>query len=65
MGYIKHARELILQHKLTTEDVKEMWIDALEAAGVDNWEGYDDAREIYFDLLKEALKEKQIVQNNV
>ena len=23
------------------------WLDALEAAGVDNWEGYDYAREIY------------------
>jgi hypothetical protein len=24
-----------------------MWLDALEAAGVDNWEGCDIAREIY------------------
>ena len=24
-----------------------MWLDALEAAGVDNWEGFDEAREIY------------------
>jgi hypothetical protein len=24
-----------------------MWLDALEAAGVDNWGGFDEAREIY------------------
>ena len=24
-----------------------MWLDALEAAGVDNWQGFDEAREIY------------------
>lgn len=23
------------------------WLEALEGAGVDNWEGYDYAREIY------------------
>ena len=23
------------------------WVDALEMAGVDNWEGYDYARELY------------------
>ena len=23
------------------------WLDALEAAGVDNWEGIDEARNIY------------------
>ena len=25
----------------------EAWVDALEAAGVDNWQGYDSAREFY------------------
>lgn len=24
-----------------------MWLDALDAAGVDNWGGYDEARSIY------------------
>jgi hypothetical protein len=24
-----------------------MWLDALEAAGVDNWQGFDEARKIY------------------
>jgi len=60
MGYIKHARELILQHKLTTEDVKEMWIDALEAAGVDNWEGYDEAVGIYKQWINEAKEEDNV-----
>lgn len=23
------------------------WLDALEVAGVDNWEGFDEARSIY------------------
>lgn len=30
-----------------------MWLDALEAAGVDNWEGFDEAREIYQQWLAE------------
>lgn len=30
-----------------------MWLEALEMAGVDNWEGYDDAREIYKQLKSE------------
>lgn len=25
----------------------ESWVDSLEAAGVDNWDGYEFAREIY------------------
>jgi len=57
MSYIKHAKELLLQHKLTTEDVKEMWIDALQVAGVDNWEGYDEAVGIYKQWIDDAKKE--------
>jgi acetyl-CoA acetyltransferase len=26
---------------------RDAWLDALEQAGVDNWEGYDEALEIY------------------
>lgn len=26
------------------------WLLALESAGVDNWEGYDEARQIYRDM---------------
>lgn len=60
MGYIKHAKELILANVLTTEDVKEMWIDALYAAGVDNWQGYDEALGIYKEWLKEAKEENNV-----
>ena len=30
-----------------------MWLDALEAAGVDNWQGFDEAREIYKEWMQE------------
>lgn len=26
---------------------RDFWLDCLEAAGVDNWQGYDFAREMY------------------
>jgi hypothetical protein len=26
---------------------RDEWLEALEAAGVDNWEGFDEVREIY------------------
>ena len=29
------------------------WLDALEAAGVDNWQGFDEAREIYREWMEE------------
>lgn len=43
---------------ITQEDYDELvdnqlWVDALEAAGVDNWGGYDIAREIYQELKNE------------
>jgi hypothetical protein len=60
MSYIKYAKELILQQKLTTEDVKEMWIDAFDAAGVDNWVGYDEAVGIYKQWIDEAKKEANV-----
>ena len=31
---------------------RSVWVDALEAAGVDNWEGYDQAREIYQEMCR-------------
>jgi hypothetical protein len=30
-----------------------MWLDALEAAGVDNWQGFDEARKIYKEWIQE------------
>lgn len=40
---------------ITIEEYDELleaviWLDALDAAGVDNWEGIDEAREIYNDM---------------
>lgn len=32
---------------------KEIWLSALEAAGVDNWEGYDHAHEILNEMMDE------------
>jgi len=30
-----------------------MWLDALEAAGVDNWQGFDEAHAIYREWMQE------------
>ena len=36
------------------EDQKRLrWLDALEAAGVDSWEGIDEARQIFYDTEPE------------
>ena len=40
---------------VSEDDHKELLkLNALECAGVDNWQGYDDAMDIYRDLLTEA-----------
>ena len=44
--------EIKMQVSIALEDYSKMmerlaWLDALEAAGVDNWEGISYAREIY------------------
>jgi hypothetical protein len=31
-----------------------LWLSALEAAGVDNWQGYESAREIYQEMVEET-----------
>lgn len=31
----------------------ELWLEALDRAGVDNWSGYEYAQEIYDELLEE------------
>ena len=46
--------------KIETDGERLMWHDALIAAGVDNWDGFDEARAIY----KEWLQESQEVENN-
>lgn len=36
-----------------TDTQRLMWLDALEVAGVDNWDGYDEALRIYKEWVKE------------
>lgn len=36
-----------LQARLAELEERDAWLSSLEAAGVDNWEGYDNAREIH------------------
>lgn len=33
------------------------WLAALEAAGVDNWEGYDEARQIFNEWASDVVSE--------
>lgn len=40
-----------------TDEQRLMWLDALEAAGVDNWGGYDEARVIYREWVEAAQRE--------
>lgn len=37
-------------------NLSEMFLDALVAAGVDNWDGYDEAIQIYKTWLKEEIE---------
>lgn len=50
---IKTIEKLEAENKKLRE--RDRWLDALEAAGVDNWEGYDKALEI----LREEQNETQ------
>ena len=45
---IAHLRKKVDELKETIAEQEERlrWLDALEEAGVDNWEGYDYAQEI-------------------
>lgn len=36
-----------------TDEQRLMWLDALEEAGVDNWEGIDEAILLYKEWIKE------------
>jgi hypothetical protein len=37
---------------------RDMKLNALESCGVDNWKGYDDSIDMYYELLKENNLEK-------
>lgn len=43
-----------------TDAQRLMWLDALECAGVDNWDGYDEAIRIYKEWVKEAKEESNV-----
>jgi hypothetical protein len=42
----------------TLEELKEnaLFLEALRAAGVDNWDGYDYAQDIYREISQETLQ---------
>jgi hypothetical protein len=44
----------ITKEKYDSLVLDSLWLGALEAAGVDNWEGYDFAHDHYKDALAEA-----------
>ena len=45
---------------LADDFVRLMWLDALERAGVDNWEGIEQAHKEYRVLVTEALEEIEL-----
>lgn len=45
IGYVEISQERF-DELLETE----LWVEALDSAGVDNWSGYDEAREIYREM---------------
>ena len=47
-GSVTYTKE---EHESALED--SMWITALENAGVDNWEGYEFAMDIYQEMKEE------------
>jgi len=51
------AIELLRESLISKQDLLEMWVDALEATGVDNWEGYDEAVTLYKKWLEEYKNE--------
>lgn len=48
-----------MKYNPSDSEHRQMWLDALEAAGVDNWEGYEEALRI----LKVWLEEEKETQN--
>lgn len=44
---------LITQEEYDELKRDQLWSEALSSAGVDNWDGFDYAQDIYHDLLEE------------
>jgi hypothetical protein len=43
---MKEEMVTITKKELTRLQERESWLECLEAAGVDNWQGYDDAQKM-------------------
>jgi len=56
----KQTKALLELGVLDHNDLRAMWLDSLEAAGVDNWEGIDEAIKIMKDWVNSEVEEAQI-----
>lgn len=50
-------RVIITQSELDRLEARDEWLNALEAAGVDNWQGWDEARDIQDEWKRENGEE--------
>ena len=55
----KLAKEMIELDHWNQVDAVYAWVEALETAGVDNWDGYDEARQIFKDICKSIKDENK------
>ena len=56
----KQTKALLELGVLDHNDLRAMWLDSLEAAGVDNWEGIDEAVKIMKDWVNSEAEEANI-----
>ena len=56
----KQTEALLELGVLDHNDLRAMWLDSLDAAGVDNWEGIDEAIKIMKDWVNSEAEEAQI-----
>jgi hypothetical protein len=57
----KQTKSLLELGVLDHNDLRAMWLDSLEAAGVDNWGGIDEAIKIMKDWVNSEAEEANIV----
>lgn len=53
----KQTKSLLELGILDHNDLRAMWLDSLEAAGVDNWDGIDEAIKIMKDWVNSEAEE--------
>ena len=56
----KQTKSLLELGVLDHNDLRAMWLDSLEAAGVDNWDGIDEAIKIMKDWVNSEAEEANI-----